>query len=282
MVDHRSVTPGYFGALGMQLESGRFFGSEDDGASEPVVVIDRTLADRAFPGEDAVGRRMHPTRYLNGEFTPTPARVIGVVGSVRDVSPSRPSRGQVFWPFAQSARWELTWVVRSQGGPGVSLERIRGEVRAVSPDLAVAGVAPLDELVRGATAGTRFVAVLGGVFALLALGLAALGLYGVIVYSSSIRTAEFGLRRVVGARPRDILSAVIGDGLRVGALGVIFGTVAALGLNRFLGSLLFGVSPTDAMTMLLAGAVLLAVMLLASLVPALRAMRVDPQVAIRR
>jgi putative ABC transport system permease protein len=281
MVDHRSVTPGYFGALGMTLESGRFFSSTDDGASEPVVVIDRVLADRAFPGEDAVGRRIHPTRYRGGEFTPTPATVIGVVGSVRDVSPSRPSRGQVFWPFAQSARWELTWVVRSQGGPGASLERVREEIRAVSPDLAVAAVAPLEELVREANAGTRFVALLGGVFALLALGLAGLGLYGVIVYSSSIRTAEFGLRRVVGARPRDILSAVIVDGLRLGALGTIFGIVAAMGLNRFLGSLLFGVSPTDAITMLLAAGVLLAVMLFASLVPALRAMRVDPQVAMR-
>jgi len=281
MVDHRSVTPGYFEALGARLEAGRFFGSADEGASDPVVVIDRALADRAFPGGDAVGRLIHPTRYLNGEFTPAPATVVGVVGSVRDVSPSRPSRGQVFWPFTQSARWELTWVVRPQDDAGALLERIREEVLAVSPDLAVAAVAPLDELSREATAGTRFVTLLGGVFALLALGLAALGLYGVIVYSSSSRMAEFGLRRVVGARPRDILWSVVADGLRLGTLGVTVGTVAALGLNRFLASLLFGVSPTDAMTLLAAASILLAVMFAASLVPALRAMRVDPQVAIR-
>jgi ABC-type antimicrobial peptide transport system permease subunit len=187
----------------------------------------------------------------------------------------------VFWPFAQSARWELTWVVRPQGDAGALIERLREEVRAVNPDLAVAAVTPLDDLARQATAGTRFVTLLGGVFALLALGLAALGLYGVIVYSSSSRSAEFGLRRVVGARPRDILWTVIADGLRLGTFGVAIGTVAALGLNRFLGSLLFGVSPTDLLTLLTAASILLAVMLAASLAPALRAMRVDPQVAMR-
>lgn len=281
MVDHRSVTPGYFEALGARLEAGRLFGSADDATSGPVVVVDRALADRAFPGGNAVGRVIHPRRYVNGEFVPTTATVIGVVASVRDVAPSRPSHGQVFWPFAQSARWELTWVVRSSGDTGELTERMREEVRAVSPDLAVAAVAPLTDLSRAATAGTRFVALLGAVFAALALCLAALGLYGVILYLSSIRTREFGLRRVVGARPRDILGAVIADGLRLGTLGVMLGTAAALGLNRFLGSLLFGVRPTDAMTLLMAAFILLVVILVASLVPALRAMRVDPQVAIR-
>jgi predicted permease len=281
MADHRSVTPGYFEAIGARVEAGRLFRSSDDATSAPVVVIDRALADRAFGAEDAVGRLMHPRRYVRGEFVPTPATVVGVVASARDVAPDRPSRGQVFWPFAQSARWELTWVVRGSGDTEDLTERIREQVRAVSPDLAVAAVAPLADLSREATAGTRFIALLGAVFATLALCLAALGLYGVILYLSSIRTREFGLRRVVGARPRDILMTVIADGLRLGGAGVAVGTAAALGLNRFLGSLLFGVSPTDAMTLLAAATILLLVMLAASLAPAVRAMRADPQVALR-
>jgi ABC-type antimicrobial peptide transport system permease subunit len=160
-------------------------------------------------------------------------------------------------------------------------DRIREEVRAVSPDLAVAAVVPVTDLARAATAGTRFVATLGAVFAVLALCLAALGLYGVIVYLSAVRTREFGLRRVVGARPRDILGTVIAEGLRLGALGVTIGSVVALASNRFLGSLLFGVSPTDGATLLAAATLLLVVLVVASLAPALRAMRVDPQVAMR-
>jgi putative ABC transport system permease protein len=281
MFDHRSVTPGYFDAIGAQLAEGRLFSQADHGQAVPVVVIDRALARRVFPDGDAVGRVLQPNRYVGGEFIPTPAIVLGVVESIRDVSPSQASSGQIFWPFAQSARWELTWVVRARTDTGELLESIRGEVRAVRPDLTVSSVATITDLSRDAVAGTRFVAILGTVFALLALCLAALGLYGVIVFLSSMRVREFGLRRVVGAQPWDIMRMVIGDGARLGAWGVAIGILAALVLNRFLGSLLFGVSPTDPLTLVSAATGLFAVMLVASLLPAIRAVRVDPQVALR-
>ncbi|HKJ01071.1 MAG TPA: ADOP family duplicated permease, partial [Longimicrobiales bacterium] len=279
--DHRSVTPGYFAAIGATLVEGRFFDAGDDGASAPVVILDQAMAERAFPGEDAVGRTLNPSRYVGGGFETTPATVVGVVADVRDVSPARPSGGQLFWPFAQSARWELTWVVRAEDDATALLPRIREEVRAVSPDLAVANVALMDDLRREATGDVRFVALLGGIFSVLALALAALGLYGVVTYVAVQRAPEFGLMMVLGARPRRILGEVLRSGVVLGGAGVAVGTVAAVGLTRFLRSLLYGVSPTDVWTFGGVASFFLVVVLAASLGPALRAVRVDPAAIMR-
>jgi putative ABC transport system permease protein len=281
MVDHRAVTPGYFEAIGARLEEGRLFDETDQADSEPVIVIDRALAERAYPAGDALGRTLSARRYVAGEFPTAVARVIGVVANVKDRSPSQLSRGQVFWPFDQSARWELTWAVRSSGDLEELISGVREQVRAVSPDLAVSGVVTMEQLARSATAGPRFVAILGSVFALLALLLAAFGLYGVVTYHSVQRAREFGLRRIVGARPGDILRDVLGDGVRLGVQGILLGVVGAVVLTRFLSTLLFEVSPTDPGTLAGAAGFVFLVQIAASLAPAVRAMRVDPLVAMR-
>lgn len=278
--DHRSVTPGFFGAVGATLVEGRVFDDRDREDSSPVVIIDRAMARRAFPDGNALGRILHASRYVDGSFVPTPAVVVGVIEDIRDVSPARPSGGQVFWPFRQSARWELTWALRSDNHDEL-LSAVRREVQTVSPDLAVAAVTPMEELVHTATGDSRFVALLGGVFSLLALLLAGLGLYGVISFVAIQRTREYGLRMVLGAERGTILNDVLRDGLKLGSIGVLLGLIAAFGVTRFLESLLYGVSPTDLRTLTAVGMFFLAVALLASLGPALRATRADPMTTMR-
>jgi len=278
--DHRSATPGYLDALGVTLVGGRFFTSGDDAAGQPVVIIDETLAQRAFPGEDAVGRVLLATRYLDGDFVPTPAVVVGVIEDLRDRGPAVPSAGQVYWPFAQSARWELTYAVRTVGGGEATLAALADEVRALVPevrrDLAAADFRTLDSYLAGSIADTRFTSLLAGLFSVLALGLASLGLYGVISYSTARRTREMGLHLALGARAPDLFFRVVGEGLAVGAVGVAVGLAGAAGLTRYMEALLFGVNPLDPVVFGGVGAFLVLVAVAASAGPALRAASVDP------
>jgi len=280
-VDHRSITPGYIGAIGARLIAGRDFAEEDDRSSEPSVIIDRTYADRTFPGGGAIGKRLYATRYRDGVFENTWAVVVGVADDVRDRSPSVPSAGQVFWPFAQSARWELTYVVRTVGDPGAILDDVRGAIAGLQRNLAPLDVRTMDEYVADATAQNRFVALLGAVFSSLAFVLGALGLYGVITYSTAQRSQELGIRVVVGARTVDIVKDVVREGVLLGLSGVAIGVVAAFGLTRFLGSLLYDVSPTDPATFIGTSLAFLAIAVCASVGPALRATRVDPLESMR-
>jgi ABC-type antimicrobial peptide transport system permease subunit len=165
--------------------------------------------------------------------------------------------------------------------PADLLPDIRREVRAVSPDLAVAGERSMDELLAGATEEARFVALLGGVLATLALVVAALGLYGVVTYVAIQRMREFGLRMVLGARREQVLNDVLRDGVKLGALGIAVGLATALALTRFIGSLLYGVSPTDPLTLGGVAVFFLTVVVVASLGPAVRATHVDPVTAMR-
>lgn len=280
--DLRAVTPSYLPAVGAELVSGRFFDEHDeDDDARPVVVIDRTMAERAFPGRDAVGRVLEPSRFSGGRFVVTPAIVVGVIRDIRDRSPAHPSRGQVFWPFAQSPRWELTWYLRTADDPAALAGAVRQQVRAVDPGLAAAGVTRMAEYVGSATALTRFLALVGSVFSALALGMAAIGLYGVVSSVAAQRTHELGMRVILGAAPPDLLRDVLGYGLRIGGIGVALGLLAALGMARFLGGLVYGVSPRDPTTLAgVAGTLLLAAMM-ASALPARRAARSDPLSALR-
>jgi len=245
------------------------------------VVIDVTMAERAFPGESPVGKRLVPSRFSGGSFVNTAATVVGVIGDVRDRSPSRASPGQVFWPFAQSPRWELTYFVRTAGDPTTLVDQIRRVVSAVDPSLSVAQIASMDDYVQIATAHTRFLALVGSVFSALALLVASVGLYGVVAFVTLQRTHEFGVRTVLGASRTELLRRVVGGGLKVAMVGVGLGMLAAVGLTRFLEGIVYGVSPHDPLTMGVVGVALLAVAIVASLGPALRATRADPLDAIR-
>ncbi len=276
--DHRSVTPGYFDASAMRVVAGRGFSLSDGADGQPVVVIDQTMAERAFGGgaADAVGRLLVASRYVGGSFVPTPALVVGVVADVRDRGPAVPSSGQVFWPFSQSSRWEMSYVVRSDRAPEALLEQVRPAVATVHRDLSLSHVRSMSDLVGAATEDSRFTALLAGLFAAVALILAAVGLYGVMAYTTEVRTKEIGIRVALGAKSREIFRRMLGEGLTLGGAGVVIGVAAGALVTRYLNSLLFGVSPTDPATFLRAAAVLVVVCLAASLVPAGRATRVDP------
>jgi predicted permease len=280
-VDLRSVTAGFLEAAEVRLVAGRLLEEGDDASGRHVVVIDRTMARRAFGDADPIGRILVPARYTDGSFPATPAVVVGVIEDIRDRSPGRPSDGQVFWPFAQSARWELTYLVRAVGEPAALGAAVRREVEAVDSRLAISDVTPMDTYVRGATALTRFLALVGGVFSGLAVVLAAVGLYGVVAFVTVQRLPELGMRTVLGATRRRLLGGIVWQGVRVAAIGVGVGTLAALGLTSFMQTLVYGVSPRDPATLAAVGAGLLAVAAAASVVPALRAARVDPLAALR-
>lgn len=279
--DLRSVTVGYLPAIGAELVAGRFFDGRDGPEGAPVVIVDETMAHRLFPGEDPVGRVVEPSRFTSGGFASTPATIIGVIRDIRDRSPGRPSGGQVFWPFGQSPRWELTWYVRTGGDAAALADAVEREVRAVRPRLAPARVAPMAAYVEVATGLTRFLALVGTIFSALALVLAAIGLYGVVAFMTVQRTHEIALRVVVGASRGEILRRVVGHGLRVGLAGVGVGLVGSLVLTRFMTALVYGVSPTDPRTLVGVALLLLCVTVAASLAPARRAARVDPVASLR-
>jgi len=274
--DHRSVTPRYLATLGAELVSGRHFQASDLGGSEPVVVVDEALVARAFAGSDPVGRRVIATRYVGGEFEPTAAVVVGVIRNLRDHSPTRESQGQVYWPFAQSARWELTYAVRTGGEPTSLIERVRGLVTAIHPDLGVADVRTLDAYVRESMGETRFTSLLGAVFSTLALALAGLGMYGVMSYSALRRTRELGVRLALGARSEDLFRGVLREGLLLGGVGVLLGLIGAGVMTRYLEAVLYEVDPLEPLVFGGVAVVLLSVAIMASAGPALRTSRLDP------
>lgn len=275
-VDHRAITAGYFPVLGARVVSGRGFVEQDAATADPVAVVDRAYAARAFPDADAVGRRILASRYVNGAFTPTWVTIVGVIDDIRDRAPSRPSTGQVYLPFAQSPRWELTYAVRSGRDPSELAAAVREAVPAVHGDLAAAEITPMDVLVRAALAPTRFIVLLGTVFSALALAVAAIGLYSVVAFSTAQRVREFGVRVALGARQRDILGNVLGYGVRLSLAGIVVGIPAAIGVTRLMRSLLYGVQPHDPRTLAAVTGLFLLVAVLASLPPAVRATGTDP------
>ena len=279
--DHRAVTPGYADALGLTVLEGRFIGPDDRADGQPVVVIDEALASRVFPQGDAVGRTLSATRYLGAQFVPEEALVVGVIADVRDRSPGEPSSGQVLWPFVQSARWELSYALRTEDDPALLADRVRALIHDMGRDLAVADFMVMDDYVGSSMAESRFVALVSSTFSLAALLLAALGLYGAVAYATARRTRELGLRLVMGARSGDLFARVIGEGVLVASAGVVLGLLAAVALTRYLTALLYGVDPLETSVFGAVSAFLFLVAIVASAGPAVRASRLDPLESLR-
>ncbi len=282
--DYRFVTPGYFEALGLRLVTGRFFKQfENDMASE-VVVVDRTLAARAWPGEEPVGR------YLQTEISPFDGtgpeqkwvKVVGVVENVRSQDPRTLGRETIYFPYRlQGAFFNVTMAVRTAKDPASLVPSIRAEVATLDSDMPVAAVTTMDEYVRLAKGPTRFAMIVIGIFAGVALVLASVGLYGVISSLVRQRTHEIGVYMAFGAESPHILRMVIRRGVSLAIAGVVVGLLASLALTRAVASLLTGVTATDPATFLAVGVLLTLVTLLASYIPAHRAVRVDPMEALR-
>lgn len=276
--DFASVTPGYFGLMRIPLLRGRLFTADDSASSPRVAIISESLARRYFENENPLGRKL--VFGFPPDINET-REIVGVVGNIRDVELTRPPGPMMYVPFSQTPFWGGDVVVKSTLPPSAVVATIRQVVAGIDKNLPVTDVETMPDVLKESVAQPRFRTWLLTAFGLVGLLLAAAGVYGVISYSVASRTKEFGVRASLGASPFSIARMVLWEGLVLAMFGLSVGLVAALGLARFLKSELFGVAAYDPVTFLVSVAVLLAVALIACYLPARRAMRVDPMVALR-
>jgi predicted permease len=276
--DWRVVTPGYFSALGIRLIRGRFFDDRDTDTSAPVAIIDETMAKTYWPGEDPIGKRIH----RGGAKSTRPwSTIVGVVGHVRYRTLEAQSRVQLYWPYAQGPWPSVSLAVRTSLEPRSLAATIQREVLAIDPDQPVSTVRTMQELLFDSIARRRFSMLLLAVFAGVAVALAAVGIYGVISYMVTQRAHEMGIRMALGASRASVLRLVLGHSLSLTLAGVILGLAGSMLLTRLISSLLFNVKSTDPATFAAVAGFLTAVALLASLLPASKATKVDPMVVFR-
>ena len=271
------VTPGFFGAFGMRLLAGRTFDNRDGMGAPRVAVVNRTFAEREWPGQDPLGRRFK----IDNPDDSVWVTVVGVVGDVVQREVQTESRAQTYVPHAQNPWRTMSLVARTSRDPAAAAPAVRREIRAFDKDLPVARVATMRQVVRERMFQPRVYGTMFGIFAAAALLLASVGLYGVMAYTVAQRTHEIGVRMSLGAQPRDVLRLVVRDGARLTALGLAIGLPAAFGLARLLRGTLYGVSPSDPATFVGISILLTTVAIVASYLPARRAARVDPMEALR-
>jgi putative ABC transport system permease protein len=277
----RVISPDYFGTMGTPLLRGRSFGEQDRGDTQPVTIINRAMAERFWPGEDPVGRRIKvgPLDSSNPW-----AVVVGVVGDVRQSLLESELKAQMYVPYTQDRRAFAAprdLVVRTAGDPTSLAAAVRSEIRAVDSDQPISDVRTMEQVVSSTVTQPRLHMLLLTIFAAVALALAGVGIYGVISYSVAQRTHEIGVRTALGARQGDVLRLVLGQGMVWALIGVAAGLAGAFALTRLMSSLLYGVSATDPVTFAVVPTLLVGVALLACYIPARRAARVDPMTALR-
>jgi putative ABC transport system permease protein len=271
------VTPGLFGALGMRLLTGRPFDDRDGSGAPRVAVVNRTFAEREWPGRDPIGRRFK----IDNPDDSVWVTVVGVVGDVVQRELETEPRAQTYVPHGQNPWRTMTIIVRTSGDPAAIAPAVRREIRAFDKDLPVARVATMAQVVRERMFQPRVYGAMFGIFAAAALLLASVGLYGVMAYSVAQRTHEIGVRMSLGAQPRDVLRLIVRQGARLTVLGLAIGLPVAFGLARLLRGTLYGVSPSDPATFVGISILLTTVAIVASYLPARRAARVDPMEALR-
>ena len=271
----------YFRTLGIPLLSGRPFNVQDDAVgATPVVIISQRLARQVFPGEDPIGRRIRPN--ISSGPGDAPMRVVvGVVGDVKAEGMGAPSIPESYVSYAQLPFAPMSVVVRTEIAPASMVPTLTSEVQSLDNALPLLHVKTLDEYVDDSIVGTRFETFLLGTFGVLAFLLTAVGLYGVISYTVVQRTREMGIRIALGADRTAILGMVVKNGALLACTGALIGLAAAFLLTRLMASLLFGVGPTDPLTFICVPIALITVALFASYIPARRAAKVDPMVALR-
>jgi putative ABC transport system permease protein len=275
------VTPDAMHAMGMRLLTGRFFTEHDDENAAHVCIIDESFAKQNFPGENPLGKQI----FLGG---PPPSgkkpdwlTVVGIVAHVKNYGVDQPSRVETYVPEAQNPSGGGTLLVRTAADPASLAGSVREAVHSFAPDVPLYNVRPLDEIISENSASRRLAVVLISAFAALALTLAAVGIYGVMAYTVAQRSHEIGVRMAMGAAPGAVRRMIVGQGLRLALVGIIGGPLFSLAVTHFIASLLFRVSVFDGETFV-AGAVILSIIVLVSTwVPARRASRVDPIVALR-
>lgn len=272
------ASPGYFPAAGTPILRGRDFLESDVDSSQPVVIVNAAMAKKFWPNQDAIGKLVR---------TPTvaaPSVIVGIVADVKHLSLRETADPEMYVPYTQKvypSMLTMDVVVRSQIAPGSITDSLRQAVRAVDPDLPIAKVTTLTTLVDESMAQQKFSVYLIAIFGTLALALASVGLYGVISYSVAQRTQEIGIRIALGAQPKDISAMVLSQGARLAALGIGIGLIGAFGVSRLIAKFLYGIRASDPLTFIGATLILITVALLACYLPARRASRVDPIIALR-
>jgi predicted permease len=276
---YHMATPGYFTAMGIPLLEGRFFTEADKKDAPWALIINHAMAQRYWPGEDALGKRV--------SFEDVPKKdsdwmtVVGIVGDIKD-QPNSPSAENAFWwSEFQAPEHDMSIVIRTHGDPRQVADGLREAVHRLDPALAVADVKLMASVVDSSVSAPRFTFALVGLFAGLAILLAAIGAYGVIAYTVSQRTPEFGLRVALGAQRIDLLRMVLAQSAKLAVPGTILGVLLALSLGRVMRNLIYGVNPADPVIFSSVVLLVLTVALIASYVPATRASRSDPMVTLR-
>jgi len=276
VTDARPVTPGYFATMQIPLLAGRDFSEADTGDKDPVAIINETFARQIYPGDNPIGRR-----FILNLGNSKPHEIVGVVGDVKLVSLDGNIRPTAYLSSRQYAFGLMTFVVRTTGDPARLGPAAVGVIRDIDPLLPVAAVRPLDEVFAESIARPRLTAIAMTIFAAAALLLAALGVYGVVAYSVAQRAREFGIRVALGAKPSQIIGMVVGQNLRIVAIGLAAGLIAAIPATRLLRGMLFQVGPNDPTTFVVIGVMLAAVAIVASYLPARRGTQVDPVVTLK-
>jgi putative ABC transport system permease protein len=280
----RLITPNYFDAMQIPLQRGRAFTARDNSSAAPVVIVNETLAQSRWPGEDPIGKNIS---CCDEEGARVWREVVGVSADVRHWLTQEPLP-ELYVSYEQAPAQSWTWfanslalVIRTQSRPEAVLSAVRQAIGSVDPTIPLFDVRTLEEMRRSATSANRFSMLLLSALALIALTLAAVGIYGVLSYLVSQRRHEIGVRMALGARSRDVVTHILGQGAMLAGIGILIGVPLALASTRAVGTLLYGIKPTDPLTFLLVSSLLLLVALLACYLPARRAASVDPMSALR-
>jgi len=273
---HR-VSPNYFRTMSIPLRAGREFTADDKKDAPPVVVINERMARRYFAGVDPVGRRMS-IRMLE---KPVEHEIVGVAADAKQMNLADETGIEMYVPYLQRPWLTTDLVIRASGDPASLIVPVQRAVREVDKDLPAANIKTMEQLFSESVAQPRFYTTLLGTFATIALLLASIGIFGVISYAVTQRTHELGVRIALGAQKSDVLRLIVGQGMMLVGLGILLGLAAAFAVTRFLSSLLYGVSAIDPFIFAAVPVLLAGVALVACYIPARRAMRVDPMVALR-
>ncbi|HKQ79005.1 MAG TPA: ABC transporter permease [Blastocatellia bacterium] len=277
-IRHKVITPDYFSAMGVTLLKGRFFNESDNDKSQPVIIVNATLARRHFPNEDPIGKRLKFSKpTAQGPWR----TIIGVVNDEKQDGLGAKVEHETYQSHMQNAQSDMTFIVRSATDPQSLVGAVREEIRALDRSLPLYDIKTMRVVIYESVARERFITLLLIVFAALALTLASVGIYGVMSYSVTQRTHEIGVRMALGARSRDVLKLVVAQGGKLASFGVAIGLISAFALTRLMKSLLFGVTATDPVTFIAVAMLLTVVALLACYIPARRASKVDPMAALR-
>jgi putative ABC transport system permease protein len=271
--DYLVNSPGYFRSMGIALLAGRDFDARDAAGAQRVAIINEAVARHFWPGEVPLGKLIK----VDEEWS----QVVGVVGDVRQVSLASPPPLAVYVPYAQDPWPFMVLVVKARSSPAGAAPTLLGAVGNIDRDVPLYGVRPMGEVLTRSVSARRWRTLLLSLFAFTALGLACLGIYGVTAYSVTQRTHEIGIRMTLGAQKGDVLRLVVAQGLKLAAVGVGAGLLVALALSRLATSMLYGVEAADPLTLVAVSAILFAVTAAACLVPARRAAKVDPLVALK-